>query len=199
MTRSRTWMAALAALMFLFAAACGGDDDDAADGSAGDDAAQQSSEDDADDTDTDTVDDDGEDAADDDDDDDAGDDEAPAAGEFGTITINGDVYPVTMLNRCIPFSGSDDDLDLQALGDGVKINIYASAGVVDDVSVDGATVTAEYGSRAFGGFDSVIADQSTDGGRTTGSATMPDAMGGSTTVDVQWDVEIPDEVRDCSL
>lgn len=197
MTRSRTWMAALAALMLLFAAACGGDDDDAADASAGDDAAQQSSDDDAPDADTDDGDDD---AADDDEgDDDAGDDDAPATGEFGTITIDGDVYPVTMLNRCIPFSGSDDDLDLQALGDGVKINIYASAGVVDDVSVDGATVTSEYGSRAFGGFDSVIADQSTDGGRTTGSATMPDATGGATTVDVQWDVEIPDEVRDCSL
>ena len=194
MTRSRTWMAALAALMLLFAAACGGDDDDAADASAGDDAAQQSSDDDAADTGDDV-----DDTDDDDADDDAGDDDAPATGEFGTITINGDVYPVTMLNRCIPFSGSDDDLDLQALGDGVKINIYASAGVVDDVSVDGATVTSEYGSRAFGGFDSVIADQSTDGGRTTGSATMPDATGGATTVDVQWDVEIPDEVRDCSL
>ncbi|WP_436794153.1 hypothetical protein [Actinospongicola halichondriae] len=190
MTRSRTWMAALLALVLLFAAACGGDDDDAADTGTGD-ATDQASDDAA------VSDDDGDDADDDGTTD--TDDDAPATGEFGTITINGDVYPVTMLNRCIPFSGSDDDLDLQALGEGVKINIYASAGVVDDVSIDGSTVTSEYGSRAFGGFDSVIADQSTDGGRTTGSATMPDATGGPTTVEVEWDVEIPSDVRDCSL
>ncbi|MDE0804761.1 MAG: hypothetical protein OSA99_15740 [Acidimicrobiales bacterium] len=190
MTRSRLGMAALLALVLLFAAACGGDDDDASGATSGDDDAAASD---------DASDDPGEDTSDDADDDDDGDDEAPATGEFGTITINGDAYAVSTLNRCIPFSESDDDLDLQALGDGVKINIYASSGTIDDVSVDGSTVESEYGSRAFGGFDSQIHDQSTDGGRAMGSATMPDAMGGTDTVEVEWDVEIPSDVRDCSL
>lgn len=186
------WLAVLAAFLLLVAAACGDDDDDtsasADDGTA--DVSDDGSEDAGDDA-----------GADDGDDGGEGDDGASTggSGEFGTIIINGDEYGVDTLNRCIPFSESDEDLDLQALGGGVKINIYATAGTVDDVSVDGSTVSNEYGSIAFGGSDSDISDATVDGGRTTGSATLPDATGSGETVDVQWDVEIPDEVRDCSL
>lgn len=185
MTGSTKWLAALTALLLVFAAACSGDDDDGAvdAGPNDDDAAQPAGDDDG---------------ADEADQGDADQGDAPASGEFGTITIDGDEYGVTTLNRCIPFSKSDDDLDLQALGGGVKINLYAVGGTINDVSVDGSTVTSEYGSIAFGS-DPVIHDQSVDGDRTTGSATLGDSTGGPTTVEVSWDVEIPDEVRDCSL
>lgn len=132
-----------------------------------------------------------------DDGDEAGGGEAPVT-EMGTITINGDVYAVTNLNRCIPFSESDDDLDLQALGVGVKINLYGTSGTIDDVSVDGRNVEQSYGSMAFGK-DPAISDATIADGRTTGSATIGDSMDSDTTVDVEWDVQIPDEARDCSL
>jgi hypothetical protein len=130
--------------------------------------------------------------------DEAGDGDEAAVTEMGTITINGDVYAVTNLNRCIPFSESDDDLDLQALSNGVKINLYATAGTIDDVSVDGSGVEAEYGSMAFGE-DPAISDATIADGRTSGSATIGDSLGSGTTVDIEWDVQIPDEARDCSL
>lgn len=127
----------------------------------------------------------------------AGGGEAPVT-EMGTITINGDVYAVTNLNRCIPFSESDDDLDLQALGVGVKINLYGTSDTIDDVSVDGSGVAQSYGSMAFGK-DPAISDATVADGRTTGSATIGDSLDSGTTVDVEWDVQIPDEARDCSL
>ena len=115
--------------------------------------------------------------------------------ELGSITINGDVYAVTTLNRC---ASEFDDLDFQALGQGVKINLIGEAGSIIEVSVDGLVVEENYGSRSFGRFE-VITDGTYGAGRTTGSVTLGDTYGTDKTVDVAWDIQVPDEERDCSL
>lgn len=117
--------------------------------------------------------------------------------EKGSITINGTEFAVTMLNRCDP-TGASFDLDLQALGQGVKINLYGADGEIQDVSVDGSQVKAQFGSIAFGADPAISASTVTED-RTTGTATVGDSTGSGSTVDITWDVMVPAETLDCSL
>lgn len=132
---------------------------------------------------------------------------APEVGEAGSFTVNATEFAVTLLNRCIPFSDSPGNIDLQALaqGEGAKLNLVLLGGTTE-VSVDGSGIEEMFGSIAFGGdsFDDGIDDpgvHSSDvaGDRWTGSATLDDALDSGETVDVTWDVMVPAEAHDCSL
>lgn len=122
-----------------------------------------------------------------------------AAGEAGSFAVNGTEFPVTFLNRCIPFQDEPGNIDLQALaqGQGGKLNLYV-AGEFVEVSVDGSGIQEMFGSIAFGDAP-VVHDSTIDGDRWTGSATVGDSLGSGDTVDVSWDVAIPAEAIDCSL
>lgn len=121
----------------------------------------------------------------------------PETGEAGSFTVDDTSFAVTNLNRCIPFSESADDLDLQARAPGAQLNLYLDGGSTD-VSVQGSAVQELAGSMAFG-LEGDDPESSISGDRWTGSATVVDAMGSGTSVDLTWDVQIPSEIRDCSL
>lgn len=122
---------------------------------------------------------------------------APAVGEGGTFTVNEIEFAVNLLNRCIPFSDSDDDIDLQALAQGAKLNLVLIDGTTE-VSVDGTAIGDEFGSVAFGSDPAVTSSEVTEG-RWSGLATVGDSMGSGETVEISWDVMIPQEIRDCGL
>jgi len=129
----------------------------------------------------------------------------PAVTEMGSFTVNGTEFAVNFLNRCIPFSGPDsEEIDLQpiAQGQGAGLNLYGTADSVE-VSVQGTAVEEIGGTNSFGadsfGDDGDIRASSIDGDRWTGEATLADSYGSESTVEVTWDVMIPDDIRDCSL
>ncbi|MDX1469507.1 MAG: hypothetical protein R3258_09195 [Acidimicrobiia bacterium] len=136
--------------------------------------------------------------------DDGGEAPTPEVTEMGSFTVDGTLFAVTFLNRCIPFSGPDSDqIDLQpiAQGQGGQLNLYGNAESLE-VSVQGRTVEEIGGSIAFGAdsFDEgLITENNISGDRWTGAATLLDAMGGDGSVEVTWDVMIPAEAVDCSL
>lgn len=128
----------------------------------------------------------------------------PEVGEAGSFTVNETEFVVTLLNRCIPFSDSPGNLDLQALaqGEGAKLNLVLMGGTTE-VSVDGSGIQEAFGSMAFAGdsFDEDGGVQSSEiaGDRWTGSATLYDSLDSGETVDVIWDVMVPAEAQDCGL
>ena len=131
--------------------------------------------------------------------------ETPPVTEMGSFTVDGNEFAVTFLNRCIPFDGEgSDQIDLQpiAQGQGAQLNLYGTADSVE-VSVQGSTVEEIGGSIAFSadpfGDDGEIRESTISGDRWTGEATLADAFGTGSTVEVTWDVMIPDEIVDCSL
>ena len=131
--------------------------------------------------------------------------DTPEVTEMGSFTVNGTEFVVTFLNRCIPFSGPDsDDISLQpiAQGQGAGLDLYGTADSVE-VSVQGLAVEKIGGTNAFWatpfGDDGEIRASSIDGDRWTGDATMADVYGSDSTVEVTWDVMIPEEMIDCSL
>lgn len=123
--------------------------------------------------------------------------DAAPVGEAGSFTVNGEEFAVTMLNRCIPFFEGPDNVDLQALGQRTQLNLTVLSGMLD-VSVQGSAIEEMFGSISFA--SEFLADgfEVTDD-RFTGSATVTDALGSGETVDLSWDVQLPSEVRDCSL
>ena len=130
--------------------------------------------------------------------------EVPQVTEMGSFSVNDAEFAVTYLNRCIPFGGEDGQtIDLQPLaqGQGAQLNLYGTADNLE-VSVQGSTVSQLFGSIAFAADpfgDGEIHESTIDGDRWSGSATLLDSVGSDATVEVIWDVMIPDEVADCSL
>lgn len=131
--------------------------------------------------------------------------DTPEVTEMGSFTVDGTEFAVTFLNRCIPFSGPDsEDIDLQpiAQGQGAALNLYGTADSVE-VSVQGTAVEEIGGTNSFGadsfGDDGEIRASSIDGDRWTGEATLADSYGSDSTVEVTWDVMIPEEIADCNL
>jgi hypothetical protein len=124
--------------------------------------------------------------------------------EMGSFRVNDTEFAVTYLNRCIPFGGEDGQtIDLQPLaqGQGAQMNLYGTADSLE-VSVQGNTVEDMFGSIAFAADpfgDGEIQESTIDGDRWSGSATLLDSRGSDKSVDVTWDVMIPDEAVDCSL
>lgn len=123
---------------------------------------------------------------------------SPEVGEFGSFTVNDTEFAVTGLLRCIPFQDEPGDIDLQALGQRAQLNLEFFGGDRTDVSVQGGAIRDEFGSIAFGS-DVEVSSSDISGDRWTGTATAGDSTGGDGTVDITWDVMIPEEIRDCSL
>ncbi len=128
--------------------------------------------------------------------------ETPEVGDMGSFSVNGTEFAVTFLNRCVPFGGEDGQtIDLQPLAQGAQMNLYGTADSLE-VSVQGSSVEDMFGSIAFAADpfgDGEIQESSIDGDRWTGSATLLDSLGSGDSVEVTWDVMIPDEAVDCSL
>ncbi len=119
--------------------------------------------------------------------------------EMGSFTVNGTEFAVNILNRCIPFSGPDSsDIDLQpiAQGQGAGLNLYGNGDSVE-VSVQGSTIDDMFGSIAFSANEAT--ENTLDGDRWSGSATLEDPFEEADPVEVTWDVMVPGEMRDCSL
>jgi hypothetical protein len=130
--------------------------------------------------------------------------ETPEVTEMGSFSVNDTEFAVTFLNRCIPFGGEDGQtIDLQPLaqGQGAQMNLYGTADSLE-VSVQGSTVSEMFGSIAFAADpfgDGEIQESTIDGDRWSGSATLLDSLGSGESVEITWDVMIPDEAVDCSL
>ncbi|NNC40524.1 MAG: hypothetical protein HKN95_07515 [Acidimicrobiia bacterium] len=130
--------------------------------------------------------------------------DTPGVTEMGSFSVNDTEFAVTYLNRCIPFGGEDGEtIDLQPLaqGQGAQMNLYGTADSLE-VSVQGSTVEDMFGSIAFSADpfgDGEIQESVIDGDRWSGSATLLDSLGSGESVELTWDVMIPDEVIDCSL
>jgi hypothetical protein len=130
--------------------------------------------------------------------------ETPEVTEMGRFSVNDTEFAVTFLNRCIPFGGEDGQtIDLQPLaqGQGAQMNLYGTADSLE-VSVQGNTVEDMFGSIAFSAEpfgDGEIQESIIDGDRWSGSATLLDSLGSGKSVELTWDVMIPDEAIDCSL
>lgn len=183
----RNWLALVATLLLVMAA-CGGSDDDAGNGTPADTQSTSAPSDDG--------------AAETTSAPAAG--ETPAVTEMGSFTVNDQEFAVTFLNRCIPFEGEgSEQIDLQpiAQGQGAGLNLYGTADQVE-VSVQGTAVEEIGGSIAFAADsfdDGAIQESTISGDRWSGSAVLSDSFGTGDTVDVTWDVQIPSEIRDCSL
>ena len=128
----------------------------------------------------------------------------PEVTEMGSFTVDGTEFAVTLLNRCIPFSGPDsEEIDLQpiAQGQGAQLFLYGTADSLE-VSVQGSAVEEIGGTNAFAADpfgDGEIRSSSIDAGRWTGEATLNDSYGSDATVEVSWDVSVPEEINDCGL
>lgn len=118
-----------------------------------------------------------------------------APGEFGSFAVEGTDFAVTGLNRCEPFSDAPGNLDLQALATGAILNLPVNGDALD-ISVQGSAIEDAFGSISFAVGDAP-ADFAVDGDRITGTATLEDAFGGGDTVEVAFDVQVPDEINPC--
>lgn len=124
-------------------------------------------------------------------------DDAAAADSFGSFTVEGDEFVVRMVIRCTPFRDEPGNLDLQAMSEGPQLNVVVDGGAGgSEISVQGGGLTAAYGSIAFGVSDDEVEVDVADG-RVSGSGTLSDAQGSGTTVDVTFDVEVPETAQDC--
>jgi hypothetical protein len=81
-------------------------------------------------------------------------DSGGSAGEAGFVEVDGQSFAITDVRRCEPFSGREDDLDLQALGDGIQafvvINrpIGGSQAVMHEFSMQGANAGGVFAGSA---------------------------------------------------
>lgn len=122
---------------------------------------------------------------------------APEVGAMGSFTVDGQTFAVTDLNRCDPFFDEPGNLDLQAVAVGSILNLpVLGGGTSIDISVQGSALVELAGSNVFGEIIDEPEFTITDD-RITGAATLGDTMGSDATVEVTFDVAIPDEIREC--
>jgi hypothetical protein len=211
-------LTALFALFFIVAAvACSSSDDDDSGSSsgAGDTPAASDSGGGSDDGDSD-------DGGDDSDDDpqpvDSG---GSSGGGVGAIQAGGLLFDVNEVRRCEPFFDGDDNLDLQALAsDGVILFVVintplgnAEQLLAHELTIQGSGITSEGGLVAFsatanstvgGPFIHSETDEelpgppfTINGDRISGALTLSQALGGTGTLDVSFDIPIPADIIEC--
>lgn len=133
------------------------------------------------------------------------------------VSVDGSALTPQSLLRCIPFSESDEDLDLQVIGDGYVLFIYVNqAGSPShEVSIQGSAVGDRESMGVFSGMVSDAPDGSwyvefdqppLDGpplewsaDRVSGTMTLEDAFDQADPIEVGFDVPVPPDVHDCSL
>ncbi|HSJ36544.1 MAG TPA: hypothetical protein VLB85_15970 [Acidimicrobiia bacterium] len=139
------------------------------------------------------------------------------AGE-SQVSADGSALTPQSLLRCIPFSESDENLDLQVIGDGFVLFVYVNqAGSLPshEVSIQGSAVGDGESMGVFSGRVSEAPDGSwyvefdqppLDGpplewsaDRVSGAMTLEDAFDQADPIEVSFDVPVPPDVHDCSL
>lgn len=135
----------------------------------------------------------------------------------GQVSVDGTPLAPQSLLRCIPYSESDADLDLQVIGDGFVLFIYVNQqGIVShELSIQGSAVGDGGSMGVFGGMASESPDGNWhiefdqpaldgppfewSGDRVSGSLTLADAYEEADPIEVGFDVPVPPDVHDCSL
>lgn len=126
--------------------------------------------------------------------------ETPGHGEArGVVTVDGITYEITEVRACEPLDDGtvERELELQGLGDfegdRLQIDVYVQtvAGMpFDDVSWAGPE-------GIFGGPDDADVTVADGGASVSGTATLHDAATHTETVQVEFDLEVPDEEVAC--
>jgi len=205
----------VALLVFTTASACGGDDDDSNGSSAGSGDAPAASDGGDSNDDTSSGDDEGSDDNADDSDDDAPpvDSGGGSGSEVGFVMADGQRFSVSEVRRCEPFFDSENDLDLQALASSgvilfVVLNSPAATLVEQEISIQGGGLGV-FGGGAYslsGGepwFDAETDAEllappfSVAGNHVSGLHQLAEARGSGETLDVSFEIPIPDEIIDC--
>jgi hypothetical protein len=135
------------------------------------------------------------------------------AGEAGFVNINGTTLGINEVRRCEPFFGGEDDLDLQALGQGLQafivINrpISSSPLVEQALSIQGGNAGGVFTASAWSQDGESWTLEETDplpgppfevaGNVIRGSLLLSDARGSGETRTVSFEVAIPEEIIDC--
>lgn len=134
------------------------------------------------------------------------------------VSVDGSALTPQSLLRCIPFSESAEDLDLQVIGDGFVLFVYVNqAGSVSshDVSIQGSAVGEDGATGVFSGMVSEYPDGNWyvefdqppldgpplewSGDRVSGTMTLADSYEVADPIEVSFDVPVPPDVHDCSL
>jgi hypothetical protein len=119
-----------------------------------------------------------------------------ATGELGTVTVDGTSYVVERVIVCDPDedAGFDRDLELQAIGDadGARTQLDVVLGGILPVDVSWAGPEGIFGMGEAG---TAAADH--DGDQLTGTASLEDPFGEGETVELTFDVVVPDDTTSC--
>lgn len=134
------------------------------------------------------------------------------------VSVDGSALTPQSLLRCIPFSESDEDLDLQVIGDGFVLFVYVNQGgslPSHEVSIQGSAVGDGESMGVFSGMVSESPDGNWyvefdqpplagpplewSGDRVSGTMTLEDAYEQADPIEVSFDVPVPPDVHDCSL
>lgn len=128
--------------------------------------------------------------------DEGGEDDGGTTGELGTVTVGASSYRVERVIVCDPDedAGFDRDLELQAIGDadGSRVQLDVVLGGILPVDVSWAGPEGIFGMGEAG-----TADANQDGDRLTGTASLEDPFGEGETVDLSFDVVVPERPTSC--
>jgi hypothetical protein len=134
------------------------------------------------------------------------------------VSVDGSALTPQSLLRCIPFSESGEDLDLQAIGHGFVLFVYvnqAGSASSHDLSIQGSVVGDGESMGVFSGMVSEYPDGNWyvefdqppldgpplewSGDRVSGTMTLDDSFEQADPIEVSFDVPVPPDVHDCSL
>ncbi|MCA9830459.1 MAG: hypothetical protein R3B97_04820 [Dehalococcoidia bacterium] len=136
-----------------------------------------------------------------------------ATSELGYVDVDGARIAITQVQRCKPFSGRDEDLDLTGIGSQVQVFVNInrlisnSPAVGHELSIQGNAVGGAFTASAnsvdgTNWFDEdaqpiPAAPFSVTPERVSGAMVVADARGSGTTHEVAFDIAIPGEIKEC--
>jgi hypothetical protein len=125
----------------------------------------------------------------------------------GTLVIDGETYNVETVLRCEPFDDGEDSLDLAALASGATVFVYLEeymGSVLFEVGLQGPM--GLYENLYSEGVDGWVDDRGDpvdgllfeiDGNRIRGASTLIEFHEGEDTLELSYDLPIPDTIVDC--
>jgi hypothetical protein len=144
---------------------------------------------------------------------DSGSDEPASGGEAGFVVVDGTTLGINEVRRCEPFFGGEDDLDLQALGQGLQAFIVINRPISNSplveqaLSIQGGNAGGVFTASAWSQDGESWTLEETDplpgppfevaGNVIRGSLLLSDARGSGETRTVSFEVAIPEEIIDC--
>jgi hypothetical protein len=140
----------------------------------------------------------------------------PAGGSVdGEVTVGGVPYAVLEILRCEPFTDHQDSLDLTAIGDDFEVFITIEHVLAStpqhSLTIQGAVAGGIFEESAMpmppsNSWRTLDSDETLPGppfevagNRINGSMSLTSISGGSSGVEVEFDLPIPEEIVDCSL